>query len=172
MKDRVAEIVAAYVGHNSIAPDQLPALIVSVSQALGGLGQVEPALATAPTPAVPVRRSVGAEKITCLDCGWSGQMLKRHLSTAHAMSPGDYRARWNLGLTIRWSPRIMPPAVPNSRKPSGWERGAAGEPGLSGKAGSALRPVALCARATADNEPCQPFIGPSVVLGSAAKAAE
>jgi predicted transcriptional regulator len=30
MEERLAEIVAAYVGHNTIAPDQLPALIVSV----------------------------------------------------------------------------------------------------------------------------------------------
>lgn len=97
MKERVAEIVAAYVGHNSIAPDQLLALIVSVSQALANLDQAEAPPAAAPTPAVPVRRSVGAAQITCLDCGWTGQMLKRHLNTAHGMSPGDYRSRWNLG---------------------------------------------------------------------------
>ena len=79
-------------------PDQLPALIVSVSQALAGLGQAETAApAAALVPAVPIRRSVGAERITCLDCGWSGQMLKRHLNTAHQMSPADYRARWQLG---------------------------------------------------------------------------
>jgi predicted transcriptional regulator len=50
MKDRVAEIVAAYVGHNILAPDQLPALIASVSQALSGLGQAAPPAATARPP--------------------------------------------------------------------------------------------------------------------------
>jgi predicted transcriptional regulator len=97
MIERVAEIVAAYVGKNQLAPAELPALIASVSQALAGLGQA-PALGPASlTPAVPIRRSVGAESITCLDCGWSGQMLRRHLTTAHATDPASYRARWGLG---------------------------------------------------------------------------
>jgi predicted transcriptional regulator len=74
MKEQVAEIVAAYVGHNTISPDQLPALITTISQALAGLGQ-EPAAAPASplTPAVPIRRSVGDDAITCLDCGGLGQ---------------------------------------------------------------------------------------------------
>jgi predicted transcriptional regulator len=96
MKERVAEIVAAYVGHNSIAPDQLPALIASVNEALFGLGQSPSPAPAALTPAVSVRRSISPDKITCLDCGWSGQMLKRHLSTAHGMSVDDYRSRWSL----------------------------------------------------------------------------
>jgi predicted transcriptional regulator len=33
-------------------------------------------------PAVPIRRSVGTNDITCLECGYKGQMLKRHLTTA------------------------------------------------------------------------------------------
>lgn len=99
MKEHVAEIVAAYVGHSTISPDQLPALIESVNQALTGLGQ-EPAAPPAPllTPAVSVRRSVTPDKITCLECGWSGLMLKRHLLTAHDMTPESYRARWKLAL--------------------------------------------------------------------------
>ena len=96
MKERVTEIVAAYVGKNQLDPAELPALIASVSQALAGLGQA-PALAPASlTPAVPIRRSVGAETITCLDCGYKGQMLKRHLSTAHGFGVDEYRTRWGL----------------------------------------------------------------------------
>jgi predicted transcriptional regulator len=96
MKERVAEIVAAYVGHNTIRPDQLPELITIISQALAGLGQA-PAAPASLAPAVPIRRSVGPESITCLDCGWSGQMLKRHLTTAHGTDPANYRTRWGLG---------------------------------------------------------------------------
>jgi predicted transcriptional regulator len=95
MKERVAEIVAAYVAHNTIPPDQLPALIASVSQTLAGLGQA-PAASAALTPAVPIRRSVGADEITCLECGYKGQMLKRHLTTAHDTSVDEYRTRWGL----------------------------------------------------------------------------
>jgi len=96
MKEQVAEIVAAYVGHNTIAPAELPTLIVSVSQALASLGQPPAAAPAALTPAVPIRRSVGADAITCLDCGYKGQMLKRHLTTSHGMSVDEYRTRWGL----------------------------------------------------------------------------
>ena len=96
MKEHVAEIVRAYVGHNTIAPDQLPALIVSVSAALASLSQPPEAAPSSLTPAVPIRRSVGADAITCLDCGWKGQMLRRHLSTAHGMTPEQYREHWKL----------------------------------------------------------------------------
>ena len=96
MKERVAEIVAAYVGHNSISADQLPTLIASVNQALSGLGEAAAPTPSVPTPAIPIRRSVGANAITCLDCGYQGKMLKRHLSAAHGMTPEQYRARWGL----------------------------------------------------------------------------
>jgi predicted transcriptional regulator len=99
VKKQVAEIVAAYVGHNTISPTELPALIIRVSEAFATLGQVA-AIATdqSLSPAVSVRRSVRPEAITCLDCGWSGQMLKRHLTTAHGLSVDEYRSRWGLPL--------------------------------------------------------------------------
>jgi len=99
MKERVAAIVSAYVKQNAVAPNELPALIASVATALSGLGMAPAAVpeAVAPlTPAVPIRRSVTANTITCLDCGWSGKMLKRHLLNAHGLSPEQYRERWNL----------------------------------------------------------------------------
>lgn len=71
-------------------------LIASVSKTLSELGQ-EPAAAPAPlSPAVPIRRSVKDDAITCLDCGWSGVMLRRHLTTAHGLSPEQYREQWSL----------------------------------------------------------------------------
>jgi predicted transcriptional regulator len=106
MKEQVAEIVAAYVAHNTISPDQLPTLIATVNQALAGLGQAPTAAPTALTPAVPIRRSVGADAITCLDCGYKGQMLKRHLTTAHGLTVHEYRTRWALA-------RDYPVVAPN-----------------------------------------------------------
>ena len=96
MKEQVAEIVAAYVRHNTVSSNQLPTLISSVSRTLSGLGKPVAAAAEALTPAVPIRRSVSADKITCLDCGWSGQMLRRHLHSAHSLEPQRYRERWKL----------------------------------------------------------------------------
>ena len=93
MKQHIAEIVAAYVRKNRLDPTELPGLIASVNQAMVELDQ-EPQEPL--TPAIPIRRSVQTSSITCLDCGWSGQMLKRHLSVAHNLSPVDYRIRWGL----------------------------------------------------------------------------
>jgi predicted transcriptional regulator len=91
-----ANIVAAYVRRNQIASDQLPVLISTVHQALVGLGKPAAEIETERTPAVPIRQSVHRDYVVCLDCGWRGQMLKRHLATGHGLRVDQYRARWNL----------------------------------------------------------------------------
>jgi predicted transcriptional regulator len=96
MKERVAEIVAAFVKRNLVPATELPALIASVNQALAGLSQAPAAAPAALNPAVSIRHSVGAETITCLDCGQKSKMLKRHLTTAHGMTVDEYRTRWSL----------------------------------------------------------------------------
>ena len=93
MKEQVAEIVAAYLCNNSVAPSDIPAIIAQVYQSLAGLTQPPPA---EPEPAVLIRRSVNPEYITCLDCGAKAKMLRRHLATAHNMTPAEYRERWKL----------------------------------------------------------------------------
>jgi predicted transcriptional regulator len=45
---------------------------------------------------VPIRRSVHRDFVVCLDCGWKGQMLKRHLNTGYGLTVEQYRTRWNL----------------------------------------------------------------------------
>jgi predicted transcriptional regulator len=89
-------IVAAYVRRNQIGADQLPVLISTVHQALSGLGKLAADTGGERTPAVPIRRSVHRDYVVCLECGWRGQMLKRHLTTGHGLSVDQYRARWNL----------------------------------------------------------------------------
>jgi len=90
----VAQIVRGYVAHNSIAAGELPNLIATVHRSLAGLEA--PAETPAPKPAVAINRSFNRNFVVCLDCGWRGQLLRRHLTTAHALSPSDYRSRWNL----------------------------------------------------------------------------
>src|SRR5215472_10435426 len=95
MKEQVAEIVAAYLRKNSVAPSDVPTVITQVYQSLAELGQPQP-VETPPQPAVPIRRSVNPEYITCLECGAKAKMLRRHLTSAHDMTPTDYRRRWHL----------------------------------------------------------------------------
>ena len=94
----VAEIVGSYVSHNSIAAGELPNLIAIIHRSLAELGQ-PPKISTVPTPAVAINRSYGRDFVVCLDCGWRGKMLRRHLTTAHGQSPDKYRARWGLRIT-------------------------------------------------------------------------
>jgi len=94
----VAQIVSRYVAHNSIAASDLPELIAIIHRTLAGLGRAaEPS--ASPKPVVAVNRSYGRDFVICLDCGWRGKMLRRHLTAAHGQSPAEYRARWGLKIT-------------------------------------------------------------------------
>ena len=92
----VADIVSAHVGHNSLAPGDLPKLIEAVYSSLAGLGQAAAAIEVERVPAVSIRSSVKPDAVTCLECGAKMKMLKRHLNIDHNLTPGEYRTRWNL----------------------------------------------------------------------------
>jgi predicted transcriptional regulator len=91
-----AEIVAAYVRRNRITAEQLGTLISTVHQTLADLGKPAAEPVIEGTPAVSIRRSVQHDRVTCLECGWAGSMLRRHLGTLHGLTVEQYRARWNL----------------------------------------------------------------------------
>lgn len=92
-----ADIVSAYVSNNSVAVGDLPSLINDVHNALSRVssGAVEP-VAEAPKPAVPLKKSVTADHIICLEDGKKFKSLKRHLRTQYNMSPEEYREKWGL----------------------------------------------------------------------------
>jgi predicted transcriptional regulator len=91
----VTKIIASYVSHHDVGPEQIPELISSVHQTFDRLGKpAEPQ--GVPTPAVPLRRSVQRDVVVCLDCGWKGKMLRRHLSTRHGYTADQYLKRWGL----------------------------------------------------------------------------
>jgi predicted transcriptional regulator len=90
------EIVAAHVSNNTVAANDLPQLISSVYQSLAGVGKGPAPAAERPEPAVPVKKSVHADYIVCLEDGKKLKMLKRHLKTAYSMTPEQYRERWGL----------------------------------------------------------------------------
>ena len=90
-----AMIVSSYVRHHTLRPEQLSDLITTVYHALNRLGQpiqTEEVL----TPAVSVRRSVHHDYVVCLDCGYRGRMLQRHIRTRHALNKDEYLKRWGL----------------------------------------------------------------------------
>jgi predicted transcriptional regulator len=90
-----AKIVVSYVRHQRLGPDQLSDLITSVRRAIGQLGQ-PPEPDEVLTPAVSVRRSVQRDCVICLDCGYRGKTLTRHIAMRHGLSGDEYRQRWEL----------------------------------------------------------------------------
>jgi predicted transcriptional regulator len=110
LMELATEIVAAYVSHNQIPMNEIPNVIRSVHQTLGGLGGgmgTEPA--TAQKPAVPVKKSVTPEHIICLEDGAKLKMLKRYLRSKFDLTPEQYRAKWGL-------PSDYPMVAPNYAK--------------------------------------------------------
>src|SRR5438874_868510 len=92
---RTTQIVAAYVRKNLITTDQIAGLINSVHSTLSGLGK-EVVEEPPRVPAVSVRRSVRPDHIVCIECGYKGKMLKRHLQSRHGLSVIQHKLRWKL----------------------------------------------------------------------------
>jgi predicted transcriptional regulator len=93
----VADIVSAHVSNNNVAVGDVATLVQNVHAALAGLGSeaVAPQAASR-EPAVSVRASIKPDAIVCLVCGSKNKMLKRHLHTAHSLTPAEYRAEFGL----------------------------------------------------------------------------
>jgi predicted transcriptional regulator len=90
-----AMIVSSYLRHHTLKPEQRSDLITIVHHALSHLGQriqTEEVLA----PAVSARPSVHHDYVVCLDCGYRGKMLQRHIRTRHALNRDEYVKRWGL----------------------------------------------------------------------------
>ncbi len=103
-----AEVVAAFVSSNPLTKSELPGLIQGVYAAIERLAQETtsaPPPVEAQEPAVPVRKSITAEFLICLDDGRKFKSLRRHL-TQLGLTPEQYRAKWNL-------PSDYPMVAPN-----------------------------------------------------------
>src|SRR5271166_6459355 len=100
-KALLAQILSSYFSNNTVAPADLPSVIESVKKAFGGSAE---AISTTPSdsaskawqPAVPVKKSVTPDSVICLCCGQKFKSLKRHLETAHQLTPSEYRASFGL----------------------------------------------------------------------------
>ncbi len=97
LAELTSEIVASYVAKNSVRPGDLPALIISIYQTLGSLGQTgSPAATVELKPAVPIKKSVTDDFIISLEDGRKFKSLKRHLTAEYGMTPSQYREKWGL----------------------------------------------------------------------------
>ena len=101
-----ADIVSAHVGTNNVSVGDVPTLIQNVHSALTALGMPVAEPVVEQQPAVPIRSSVKADYIVCLEDGKKLKMLKRYLASNFNMTPAEYRAKWKL-------PADYPMVAPN-----------------------------------------------------------
>ncbi len=133
--DLAADIVSAFVSNNAARAAELPDLIRSVHSTLVALtAPAEDAQKQgAPVPAVPVKKSVGDEHITCLEDGKTFKSLKRHLQAEHGLTPDQYREKWGL-------PRHYPMVAPHYAAARSTLAKAAGLGNRRGKGAAAEAP--------------------------------
>lgn len=91
-----ADIVSAHVANNSVAVSDVATLVQQVHRALVGLGEPQQQAPQQKVPVVSVRASVKPDHIVCMECGKKQKTLRRHLQTAHGMTPEQYRGDYGL----------------------------------------------------------------------------
>ncbi|MHB8764497.1 MAG: Ros/MucR family transcriptional regulator [Deferrisomatales bacterium] len=101
-----ADIVASHASMNELSQvdllaeiDQVYCKLACLAGGAVGEGFEEGEVIAVGEPAkaaVPLEAAFGAEKVFCMVCGKGMKTLKRHLSTAHDMKPGDYRKAFDI----------------------------------------------------------------------------
>lgn len=90
-----ADIVASQVANNSVPIGDVAALIRGVHGALARLSPRTPEVQQK-IPVVSIRTSIQPDHLVCLECGRKQKLLRRHLQTAHGLSPDRYRSDYGL----------------------------------------------------------------------------
>jgi predicted transcriptional regulator len=101
-----ADIVAAHVSNNSVAVRDIGNVVQRVHEALAALAAPAAPVSQEKVPVVSARASVKPAYIVCMECGKKQKTLRRHLRTAHGLSPEEYRKDYGL-------PQSYPMTAPN-----------------------------------------------------------
>lgn len=95
MAELTTRIVAAYCRVHHVAAADIGRLVSLVGAELNDLAS--PARQPAKIePAVPVEESVQPDSLVCLECGGRFKSLRRHLQSAHGLTPSRYREKYAL----------------------------------------------------------------------------
>lgn len=123
----VTEIVSAHASNTTMTTDQLVQELQTVHNALKNLesGQVVEVAAqqVAEEPKVPaltIKQAFRKDEVICMVCGKGGfKTLKKHLATAHELTPGQYRKQFGIKTTQKLAAR----SFSESRRKAAEERG-------------------------------------------------
>ena len=97
LMEYTVEIVSSYVSNNPLPASEIAQRIFETHQALARVTERQlPIEREELRPAIPVKRSVTADYLVCLEDGKKFKSLKRHLRTHYNLSPEQYREKWGL----------------------------------------------------------------------------
>lgn len=144
LRELTAEIVIAHANMNEMSSNELLKELKAVYATLEGLGKdeievsaqepkkrgrkpkamvktiTEEKPSTPQAPALTIEEAFKPDQVACMICGKKGlTTLKRHLTTAHNLKPGQYRKQFNI-------PRDQPLAATEyiaKRRQSALDRG-------------------------------------------------
>jgi|SRR6185437_13809891 len=104
LRDRVAEVSAAYFANSHVGVSEIGAVIAQIAQSLGAVGGGSPVEAAGPegeastdrkaTPA-QIRKSISPDFLISFEDGRPYKTLRRHLSV-RGLTPEQYRDKWGL----------------------------------------------------------------------------
>jgi len=138
-----AKIVGSYLRHQIVGASELPPLISSVNRGLSEAGRPSPSEELR-TPAVSVRQSVRHDYVVCLDCGYRGKTLRRHISSRHGLNSDEYLKRWGL----RQNHPLTAPAYSEHRSVLAKELGLGRKPKTEAAESAAVFPASPKPRRT------------------------
>jgi predicted transcriptional regulator len=105
MSGAIAQIVSNFAKRENATVEEILALAQQLPAALGSStdqfiphapqAELDGHIATV-QPAVAIDQSVSDGTVTCLVCGRSFTMLKRHIKAEHGLSESQYRAQFGL----------------------------------------------------------------------------
>lgn len=123
----VAEIVSSHASNTTMTTEQLVQELQTVHAALKNLEQgvitVDPAEAAAgevKESTLSIRQAFRKDEVICMVCQKGGfKTLKKHLTTAHQLSPGQYRKQFG----IKSTQKLAAKSFSDARRKAAEERG-------------------------------------------------
>lgn len=123
----VADIVSSHASNTSMTTDQLVQELQTVHSALKNLEQGGSVTELSPAAAedvkeitLTVRQAFKKDEVICMECQKGGfKTLKKHLSTAHQLTPGQYRKKFG----IKSSQKLAAKNFSDARRKAAEDRG-------------------------------------------------
>ena len=123
----VAEIVSSHASNTTMTTDQIVTEIQTIHAALKNLENTmvtaesgEAAAEQSKESSISIRQAFKKDEVICMVCQKGGfKTLKKHLSTAHQLTPGQYRKQFG----IKSSQKLAAKNFSDARRKAAEERG-------------------------------------------------